>query len=116
MLNGVNDDYSNLNTRLEKNMLKMILKIVNKISQVYLQEWLKPSSEIHLTTARSECIIEEDIHQTKKHKSEAKLLPSGGSKYMEFVALWVTSLEILLPVKKGVGRRLLSENRPKHHS
>ena len=38
MLNGVNDDYSNLNTRLEKKMLKMILKIVNKISNVYLQE------------------------------------------------------------------------------
>jgi len=78
MLNGVNDDYSNLNTRLEKNMLKMILKIVNKISQVYLQEWLKLSSEIHLTTTRSECINEDDIHQTKKHKSEAKLFTIMG--------------------------------------
>ena len=38
MLNGVGDDYCNLNARLEKNMLKMTFKIINKINPVYLQE------------------------------------------------------------------------------
>jgi len=116
MLNGVNDDYSNLNTRLKKNMLKMIFKIVNKISQVYLQEWLKLSSEIHLTTTRIECIIEEDIHQTKKHKSEAKLFTIRAANIWNLLPYGLLSLEMLLQFKTGVDRRLPLEKRPEHHS
>ena len=101
MLCRVNKEHCNLNTRLEKNMLKMMFKIVNKTSPVYLQERLKLTSEIHSKTTRS-ALSKKIFIEKIRTKSDAKLFTTWAASLWNSLPYKLTSMESFLQVKKGV--------------
>ena len=108
MLNRMNIDYCKLNTRLEKNMIKMIFKIVGKISPVYLQKRLKLSSEIHSRATRS-ALSNKIFIKRINTKLEAKLWLQ---KQQVYGIYGLTSMECQLLFNVDV----FFQQRPEHHS
>ena len=101
MLGGVNEEHCNLNTRLEENMLKMMFKIVNKTSPVYLQERVKLTSEIHLKTTRS-ALSKKIFIKKKSTMSDTKLFTTRAASVWNSLPYKLTSMESFLQFKKGV--------------
>ena len=101
MLSGVNEEHCNLNTRLEENMLKMMFKIINKTSPVYLQERVKLTSEIHSKTTRS-ALSKKIFIKKKSTKSDTKLFTTRAASVWNSLPYKLTSMESFLQFKKGV--------------
>ena len=101
LLEGKNDKYCNLNTRLEKNILKMMFKSVNKISPVYLQKRIKLAREIHSRTTRS-ALSKKIFIEKRNTKSEAKLFTTRAASLWNSLPYELTSLDSFLRFKISI--------------